>query len=119
MEVNKDIGVGLMKPADADESVKYTVKVENFFITEASFECTENSPVLENCAETLRNMILEKDVRDLFQMTNNVIYYNIEPDLKRDELYLASICVLAAKRAAADWCRKNGVEFEEGSCNCV
>ena len=42
-------------------------------------------------------------------MNNNVIYYNMEEDLVREELYLASVCVLAAKRAAADWCRKNGV----------
>ncbi|MCH5198161.1 MAG: hypothetical protein J1E34_04560 [Oscillospiraceae bacterium] len=118
MESTKSFGVGIMQPADAREWAKFTLTVNEFYVKDAAYECFENT-VLKNCAETLKNMILEKDVRDLFQMNNNVIYYNIEPSLKRNELYYASVCVLAAKRAAADWCRKNEVEFEESSCNCV
>ena len=43
----------------------------------------------------------------------------MEAPLPRDRMYLASVCVLAAKRAAADWCRKNGVPFDSGCCDCV
>ena len=110
---------GTVKPADAEERVTIRIETdENHVVTSASFDA-EGGERLRDCARVLCEQLLEKDVCDLFQMTNNVIYYNVEPDLKRDELYLASICVLAAKRAAADCCRKNGLPFETGCCDCV
>lgn len=111
-------GLGRMKPADAEEFAEITLTVENGLVAHAAFVCSENA-VLRNCAATLCRQIQGFPAADLFQMNNNVIYYNIDPELQRHELYLASICVLAAKRAAADWCRKNGLPFNEGDCCCV
>ena len=111
-------GFGRMKPADAEEFAEITVTVENGLVADAAFACTENE-TLKNCAATLCRQIKGFPAADLLQMNNNVIYYNIEPELQRHELYLASACVLAAKRAAADWCRKNNVPFAEGDCCCV
>ena len=110
---------GTMKPADAEERVTIFIEAdENHLVTKATFDA-EGGERLKACAETLCEQLLEKDVRDFFQMTNNVIYYNIEPDLRLNELYLASIAVMAAKRAAADYCRKNGIAFDAGTCCCV
>ncbi|MBQ7638339.1 MAG: hypothetical protein IJS90_05535 [Clostridia bacterium] len=115
---DKNTGVGAMKPADAQEWARFTIEVKNGVIESASYECADNATLI-NCAETLKGIITEKDVTDLFQMNNNAIYYNIEPELKRDELYLASVCVLAAKRAAADWCKKNGAPLPDDDCCCT
>lgn len=119
MSENKNIGVGLMKPLDAEEQAKITITVgDDFLVTDARFE-TQGNEVMERCARVLCEQLLEKDVRDFFQMTNNVIYYNIEPDLTMRELYLATIAVMAAKRAAADYCKKNNIPFDAGSCHCI
>ena len=115
---NLNTGFGRMKPADAEEFAEITLTVEDGLVARADFACAENE-TLKACAATLCRQIAGFPAADLFQMNNNVIYYNMEEDLAREELYLASICVLAAKRAAADWCRKNGVPFDEGCCNCV
>ena len=66
-------------------------------------------------------VIAEHEATDLFQMNNNAVYYNAEPALALEELYKASIAVLAAKRAAADWCRKNGraLPEQDGCCGCL
>jgi hypothetical protein len=111
------VGFGRMKPADAEEFAEITLTVENGNVSKAEFACSENE-TLRMCAETLCGAVTGFPAADLLQMNNNVIYYNAPFELGRDELHLASVCVLAAKRAAADWCRKNGVPFEPGCCNC-
>ncbi len=120
METNeKYVGTGVMKPVDADARVKITVTAdESLTVTDAVFEATGGGR-LADCASVLCEQVKGRDVRDFFQMNNNVIYYNIEPDLTLSELWQASVAVLAAKRAAAEICRKNGIEYDAGSCCCV
>ena len=118
MDNDKNTGAGRVQPADAPEFAEITLTVENGLVAAAAFTCSEN-PVLQNCAAVLCRQIEGFPAADLLQMNNNVIYYIIEPELRLPELYLASVCVLAAKRAAADWCRKNGVPFDSGCCDCV
>ena len=115
---DKTTGFGRVKPADAPEYAEITLRVENGLVANASFACTEDE-TLRACAETLCRSIVGFPAADLFQMNNNVIYFNLEEELPREKLYLASVCVLAAKRAAADWCRKNGVPFDADCCDCV
>ena len=116
-DANLSVGFGRMKPADTEEFSEITLTVENGNVTKAEFACSDNE-TLRTCAETLCGAIIGFPAADLMQMNNNVIYYNIEQELSRKDLHLASICVLAAKRAAADWCRKNGVPYEQGCCSC-
>jgi hypothetical protein len=113
-----DTGFGRVKPADAPEYAEITIRVENGLVAEASFVCAENE-TLRACAAALCRAVTGFPAADLLQINNNVIYYNLETDLPREEMYLASVCVLAAKRAAADWCRKNGVPVEGDDCCCV
>ena len=115
---NKNTGFGRMQPADAPEWAEITITVENALVANAAFACSENE-TLSACAETLCAAITGFPAADVMQINNNVIYYNINRELRRDELYLASVCVLAAKRAAADWLRKNGLPFEESCCGCI
>ena len=111
-------GFGRVKPADAPEFCEITLKVENALVAGADFRCSENGTLCA-CAETLCRAVVGFPAADLLQINNNVIYFNLETDLPRGEMYLASVCVLAAKRAAADWCRKNGVPFDAGCCDCI
>lgn len=119
MNEDKNIGTGLLKPLDADESVEITVTVTDGEITGASFICSADE-YLTACAETLCKVIKDKPVCDLFQMNANAVFYNTDFDLPRNRLYCASMVVTAAKRAAADWCRKNVIEVPrtEDGCNC-
>ena len=112
------VGFGRVKPVDAPEFCEITLKAENALVAEAQFCCSENE-TLRACAETLCRAVTGFPAADILQINNNVIYYNLEEDLPREKMYLASVCVLAAKRAAADWCRKNGVPFDAGCCDCV
>ncbi len=111
-------GFGRMQPKDSPDWAEITLAVKDGNVQSAAFACSENK-TLRACAETLCRAVTGFPAADLLQMNNNVIYYNMEGELPREELYLASVCVLAAKRAAADWCRKNGVPFESGCCGCV
>ncbi len=115
---DKNVGFGSARPLDAPEFAEITLTVENGLVAKAAFRCAENE-TLQACAETLCAAVAGFPAADLLQMNNNVIYYNLERDLGREELYLASICVLAAKRAAADWMRKNGLPLPAGDCCCV
>ena len=119
MNEDKNTGTGLIKPLDADESVEITVTVTDGEITDASFTCSEDV-YLTACAETLCRVIKDKPAADIFQMNANAVFYNIDCDLPRNRLYCASMVVTAAKRAAADWCRKNGIEVPrtEDGCSC-
>ena len=117
MDNAKNTGVGRMRAADTPETVTVTLTVKNGAVEAASCECSHNA-ALELCADTLCRAVTGFPATDLFQMNNNVIYFNLEQPLPRQELYLASMCVLAAKRAAADWCRKNGVPCDYDDCHC-
>ncbi len=111
-------GFGRMQPADAEQFAEITLTVENGAVKNAAFTCSENE-TLKACAEALCGAVIGFPAPDLLQMNNNVIYYNTDRALPREELYLASVCVLAAKRAAADWCEKNGVPYQKDDCGCT
>ncbi len=114
---NKNTGFGRVAPADAPEFAECTLTVHNGAVESAAFTCSENE-TLRLCAQTLCGAICGFPAADLMQMNNNVISYNMEKELARGELYLASMCVLAAKRAAADWLRKNGLPVPGDACCC-
>ena len=119
MDNDKNTGIGLIKPLDADESAEISLAVSDGVIVSATFTCTPDI-YLTACAETLCKVIKDKPAADIFQMNANAVYYNIETDLPRGKLYCASMVVTAAKRAAADWCKKNGIEVPrtEDGCSC-
>ena len=118
IQSNFTTGFGRVQPTDAPEFCEITLRVQNGVVAEAEYACSGNE-TLRACAETLCRAVAGFPAADLLQMNNNVIYYNMEGGLPREELHLASVCVLAAKRAAADWCRKNGVPAEDGCCDCI
>lgn len=119
MTADKNKGTGLLKPLDADESIEINIEVKNGEIISAAFSCSPDA-YLTACAEALCAVIQYKPVTDLFQMNANAVIYNVENDLPRAKLYCASMAVTAAKRAAADWCKKNDVEVPrtENGCSC-
>ena len=54
------------------------------------------------------------------QINNNAVYYNMESDLPLHSLYLATIAVQAAKKAALAYLKANGVDYDgEGLCDCL
>ena len=53
------------------------------------------------------------------QVTNNVVFYNTANEIPREKLYLGAMAVMAAKKAVADWGRKNGLTFtSHNGCSC-
>lgn len=111
-------GVGQLSPLDAEQSITVRITVADGVITGADYECTEDEYLIA-CARAICAVITDKPAADLFQMNANAVYYNIDTDLPRDRLYCASMAVTAAKRAASDWCCKNGVEVPHtGGCSC-
>ena len=118
MTEDKNTGMGQLKPLDADESMEITIKVSCGIISSAAFECTDDE-YLTACAGAVCDVITGRPAEDVFQMNANAVYYNIETDLPRSKLYCASMAVTAAKRAAADWCAKNGIEVPHtDGCSC-
>lgn len=115
---NLHTGVGVVQPRDAAEFMEITLTEETGGIAGATFRCSENE-TLARCGETLCRLLPGHRVTDVFLTDNNTVYYNVEPPLKRNELWLAPIAVLAAKRAAADWCRKNGVPVPAAETGCA
>lgn len=111
---------GEMRPLDAKEWAAITLTAAaNGEIAAASYECADD-PLLRECCAALCGVLAEKPIRDVMQMNNNAVYYNMESDLPRDRLYLASIAVQAAKKAALDYLRKNGIPYDgEGLCDCL
>ena len=115
---NINIGSGRLQPLDTDESIEINITVQNGSIVSADFLCSEK-PFLTACAKAVCAVITEKPARELFQMNANAVYYNLETELPRNKLYCASMAVTAAKRAAADWCKKNGIEVPHtDGCSC-
>ena len=113
------MGAGRVQPKDAPDFAELTLTEEAGSIARAEFRCSENETLIR-CCNTLCGLLPGHAVSDLFLTDNNVIYYNIHPPLKRDELWMASVALLAAKRAAVDWHRKNGipVPVDETGCAC-
>ena len=114
------IGKGFLKPLDADEYVGITICEKDGCVERAAYTAGGGETVAR-CAETVCSVITGHGIVELFQMNNKAVYYNIEPELTLHELYKATIAVTAAKRAAADWCRKNGVAIPEqpDGCGCI
>ena len=111
---------GRMQPLDAKEWAAITLTAAaNGDIAAADFDCADD-PLLRECCRALCGVLADKPVYDVMQMNNNAVYYNMESDLPRDRLYLASIAVQAAKKAALAYLNANGVPYEgEGLCDCL
>ena len=114
------IGVGRLQPLDTDEYVEITLYEKDGCVAKADFTFGGDEAT-GRCAEAVCRAIAEHGITELFQMNNNVVYYNTEPALAVHELYKACIAVRAAKRAAADWCKKNGVPVpaQPDGCSCI
>ena len=113
----KNTGVGKSAPLDTDEYVCITLTAENGSVVQASF-AAEGCAYLHACAETLCAVLIDKPVVDILQMTNMAIVYNMDTDLPAHYFYCSHMAALAAKNAAKDYLRKNGIEFEDTGCRC-
>ncbi len=111
---------GTMQPLDAKEWAAITLTAAaNGDIAAADFDCADD-PLLRECCKALCGVLVDKPICDVMQMNNNAVYYNVEHDLPRDRLYLASIAVQAAKKAALAYLNENGIPYEgEGICDCL
>ena len=111
---------GRMQPLDAAEYAAITLTAAaNGDIAAAAFDCSDD-PLLRECCAALCGVLTDKPIRDVMQMNNNAVYYNMESDLPRDRLYLASIAVQAAKKAALAYLNANGIPCDgEGLCDCI
>ena len=111
---------GEMRPLDAEEYAAITLTAAaNGEIGAACYECSDD-PLLRECCAALCGVLVDKPVRDVLQMNNNAVYDNMEHDLPRDRLYLASIAVQAAKKAALAYLNGNGIPYDgEGLCDCL
>ena len=111
---------GRAQPLDAEEYAAITLTAAaNGEIAAASYDCSDD-PLLRACCEALCGVLVDKPIRDVMQMNNNAVYYNVEHDLPRDRLYLATIAVQAAKKAALAWLDENGVPYDGGDlCDCL
>ncbi len=111
-------GFGKIAPGDTDEFIEITVEFSDGEVTAAFFSCSDDE-VLRDCGETICRMIKYHTAEDIMQVTNNVVFYNTANEIPRNKLYLGAMAVMAAKRAVADWGRKNGLNFSShGSCSC-
>ncbi len=119
MTDDKNTGFGTVSPLDTDEKAGISITVENGLVSSAEYDCSPDT-YIKQCAEALCGVITGMPALDLFQMNANAVYYNLEKELPRNKLYCASMAVTAAKRAAADWCRKNGIDVPhpENGCSC-
>ena len=113
-----NIGKGRIAPGDTDEFIELTVEFTDGEVTRAEFMCSDDE-TLTDCGETICRMIKYHTAEDIMQVTNNVVFYNTKNDIPREKLYLGAMAVMAAKRAVADWDRKNGTQFPtHGGCSC-
>ena len=111
---------GTMRPLDAEEYAAITLTAAaNGEIAAAVYECSDD-PLLRECCAALCGVLVDKPIRDVMQMNNNAVYYNMENDLPRDRLYLASIAVQAAKKAALAYLNENGIPYDgKDLCACL
>lgn len=113
-----NFGTGKISPADTDEFIEINVEFQNGEVINATYLCSHDE-VLEDCGETVCRMIKYHTAEDIMQVTNNVVFYNTANNIPREKLYLGAMAVMAAKKAVADWGRKNGQNFSShGSCSC-
>lgn len=111
-------GYGKIAPGDTEEFIEVTVTFSDGEVTDAEFYCSPDE-VLEDCGETICRMIKYHTAEDIMQVTNNVVFYNTKNEIPREKLYLGAMAVMAAKRAVADWGRKNGQTYEnQTGCSC-
>ena len=111
-------GFGRISPQDTEEFIEVTVVFEDGEVTDAQFSCSDDE-YLKDCGETICRMIKYHSAEDIMQTTNNVVFYNTTNDIPREKLYLGAMAVMAAKRAVADWGRKNGKTYENHTgCSC-
>ena len=112
----KNLGIGKSVPLDSNETVVVTLVVdENGMISSCGYS-VEGSAYLDDCARTLCDVLPDKPVIDVLQMTNMAIVYNMETDLPAQFFYCSHMATVAAKNAAKDYLRKNGIPFEDDSC---
>ncbi len=111
---------GMARPLDAEEYAAITLTAAaNGEITAAAYDCSDD-PLLRECCAALCGVLVDKPIGDVLQMNNNAVYYNVERDLPRDRLYLATIAVQAAKKAALAYLKDNGIPCEgDGLCDCL
>ncbi len=113
-----DTGIGRIAPQDTEEFIEITVKFTDSEVSEASFICSPDE-TLTDCGNTICRMIKYHTAEDIMQVTNNVVFYNTANEIPRDKLYLGAMAVMAAKKAVADWGRKNGLTFtSHNGCSC-
>lgn len=115
---DKSIGFGSFHPADAKQYAEITIEVRNGITQKADF--ATNDITVKKCAEALCELITGFPTADILQMNNNAVYYNIDEKLPLDSLFCATIAVNAAKKAAIDYMKKNGIEIPNGTvCGCL
>lgn len=117
-ENTKNIGFGSFHPADAEQYAEITIEVKNKITEKADF--TSNDETVAKCAKAICRLIVGFPAEDILQMNNKAVYYNIEEDLPLDRLFCATIAVNAAKKAAMDYMKKNGIAIPSDTlCSCL
>ena len=114
---DKNTGTGRISPLDASEFAEISISAENGVVTSVSFNCTDDE-YLADCCGALQRLLPGFPLADIMQMNGAAVIYNTEKELPREKLYLASMAVSAAKRAAEDYAGKNGITLEGGVCRC-
>lgn len=112
----KNLGIGKSAPLDTNETVVVTLTVDENGLISACGYSVEGCAYLDDCARTLCDVLPEKPVIDVLQMTNMAIVYNMETELPAQFFYCSHMATVAAKNAAKDYLRKNGIAFEDDSC---
>ena len=110
-------GEGRVSPLDTNEFILIRIKVEDGITVAAEYECTDDEYV-RDCCEALCSVMTGLPFADIMQADGRAVIYNTRRELPREKLYLASMAVLAAKRAAQDCAKKNGTELAGGPCSC-
>ena len=112
----KNLGIGKSVPLDTNETVVVTLVVgEDGIITSCGYS-VEGCAYLDDCARTLCDVLPEKPVIDVLQMTNMAIVYNMQTELPPMYFYCSHMATVAAKNAAKDYLRKNDIPFEDDTC---
>ena len=115
---SKNIGFGSFHPADAEEYAEITITVKDKITEKADYD--SNDETVKKCAAAICRLIAGFPAEDILQMNNKAVYYNIDEELPLDRLFCATIAVNAAKKAAMDYMRKNGIEIpSDAVCACL
>lgn len=115
---DKNIGFGSFHPEDAEQYAEITIEVRDGITQKADF--ATNDITVKKCAEALCELITGFPAADILQMNNKAVYYNIDEKLPLDSLFCATIAVNAAKKAAIDYMKKNGIDIpDDAVCDCL